>query len=85
MGGIGFGMVWGWYLGMFEGRTFRPASTVIILTISSILLYYTMFLIAGAMTVITGIGVSLVTLLIHIILRNGLRLNRQQQVKKMEV
>jgi ABC-type multidrug transport system fused ATPase/permease subunit len=84
MSGIGIGMVWGWYLGLFEGRTFKPAGTIIILTVSSVFVYCTLFLIAGAMAAITGIGVSLATLLIHIILRNGQRLNRQQQETKTE-
>ncbi|MGB9181083.1 MAG: hypothetical protein WCB68_17760 [Pyrinomonadaceae bacterium] len=73
LGGVGFGLVWGWLMGSLEGHTERPLRRGLIVGAATLLISAEIFWLANGFTIALFLGAALIALLLHVGWRRNLR------------
>jgi hypothetical protein len=73
IGTAGIGVVWGWLIGLLEGRIFRPQRTIPILFIATFLIFLEILLIEGAVSSVLFWGAMAFSLILHVVWRRKIR------------
>lgn len=72
LGGVGFGLVWGWLMGSLEGYVQRPLRAGALLGAATLLLSAEIFWLASGLTIALFLGAALIALLLHVGWRRNL-------------
>jgi hypothetical protein len=73
LGSIGLGLVWGWLMGSFSGRSGRLLRNGLVLSATTLAFAAEVFLLAGWQAVAFFLGATAFALLSHVLWRRDLR------------